>query len=275
MKSGTELLIDTHCHLDDPLLAPRLDGIVAAAGKSGVRGFIVPGVAPSNWQRIMALQARDGIFAAPGVHPLHADQWNQKLAAGLEKLAPEAVAIGEIGLDYSPGMPARDLQQRAFREQLQLARQEGLPVIVHCRRAFADTLGIIAEERSGELGGVMHAFSGSMETARQFISLGFRIGIAGPVTWSNAVKPVAIAREIGLEHLLLETDSPDLSPEPHRGMVNEPAFLAGIAGKLAEIKGIALAEVAAVTSANTTSLFRLPRWFDGTTEKINAPLEVD
>lgn len=252
------MLIDTHCHLDDPFLLPRLDQVIAAAEKAGVMGFVIPGVLPANWENIVSLQAEGAIFAAPGVHPLHAGQWNQELATRLAMLAPEIIAIGEIGLDYSPGMPARDVQMKAFREQLRIARKAGLPVIIHCRKAFADTLRALAEERALDSGGVMHAFSGSIETARQCLSMGLKIGVAGSVTWHNAVKPVAIARDIPLDQLLLETDSPDLAPEPHRDRANEPAFLCHIAARVAELRGVPISEVAAVTSATASALFRLP-----------------
>lgn len=175
----------------------------------------------------------------------------------MEKLIPDIVAIGEIGLDYSEGMPPRELQQEVFRAQLRMAGEAGIPVIIHCRKAFADTLRILFEEKSDKCGSVMHAFSGSIEVARDCIAMGMKIGIAGPLTWDNAIRPVKLIEEIPLEHLLLETDSPDLSPEPHRGEVNEPAFLTDIARKVAEIKGVTLDEIAAVTSANAQALFGL------------------
>lgn len=252
------MFIDTHCHLDYLPFAPRLPEILASAAHCGVHRFIVPGVEPRSWERISFL-ARDDerIFAAPGVHPMHADRWNAAADEFLQRLVPDIVAVGEIGLDYLDGMPSRELQQAVFRAQLKIALRADLPVIIHCRKAFNDLLSILAEESVGPLYGVMHAFSGSVEIARECITRGLKIGIAGPVTWGNAVRPVKIVNEIPLEYLLLETDSPDLTPEPHRGVVNEPAFLIDIARKLAEIKGVAVAEVAAVTSGTAASLFRL------------------
>jgi TatD DNase family protein len=187
---------------------------------------------------------------------MHADKWRQETSEILQKLTPEIVAIGEIGLDYSAGMPSRELQQKVFRAQLRIARDAALPVIIHCRKAFADTLKILNEYNTEKFGGVMHAFSGSLETARECISMGLKIGIAGTVTWSNAVRPLAILKEIPLQHLLLETDSPDLSPEPHRGETNEPAFLINIATKTAELKGVSIEELAAVTTENARAVFR-------------------
>lgn len=252
------MLIDSHCHLDFPPLSSRLPEILSSAANCGVHRFIVPGVEPQSWDKIISLAAADSrIFAALGVHPLHADMWSRSAAGTLEKLIPDIVAIGEIGLDYNEGMPARELQQEVFRAQLRLAAAVEIPAIIHCRKAFADTLRILAEEKSANFKGVMHAFSGSTEVARDCIAMGLKIGIAGPVTWNNALRPVKLVEAIPLEHLLLETDSPDLAPQPHQGKVNEPAFLLDIARKVAEIKAVTHAEIAAITSENTQALFNL------------------
>lgn len=250
------MLIDTHCHLDYLPLSPRLPEILMSASSSGIDRFIVPGVEPQTWERIISLSRKDErIFAAPGVHPMHADRWNSEAAEFLQRLVPEIVAVGEIGLDYLDGMPPRELQQAVFRAQLKIAKGAGLPVIIHCRKAFADLLRILLEESAGPVQGVMHAFSGSVEIARECIARGLKIGVAGPVTWNNAVKPVKVVQEIPLHHLLLETDSPDIPPEPHRGEVNEPAFLVEIARKVAEIKGITVEEVAGVSTESAKALF--------------------
>jgi TatD DNase family protein len=252
------MFIDTHCHLDYLPFSPRLPEILTSAANCGVLRFIVPGVEPQSWERIISLSREDErIFAAPGVHPMHADRWSAAAEESLQRLAPDLIAVGEIGLDYLEGMPPRELQQAVFREQLKIAKKAGLPVIIHCRKAFADLLRILSEEQVQEIGGVMHAFSGSVEIARECIGRGFKIGVAGPVTWKNAVKPVKVVQEISLQHLLLETDSPDIPPEPHRGEVNEPAFLIDIARKIAEIKGISVEEVANVTTENAKDVFPL------------------
>jgi len=251
------MFIDTHCHLDYLPFSPRLPEILSSASDCGVLRFIVPGVEPQSWERIISLSREDErIFAAPGVHPMHADRWNAAAEELLQRLVPEIVAVGEIGLDYLDGMPSRELQQEVFRSQLRTALKADLPVIIHCRKAFNDLLRILAEESAGPVQGVMHAFSGSVEIARECIARGLKIGIAGPVTWKNAVRPVKVVQEIALQYLLLETDSPDIPPEPHRGEVNEPAFLVDIARKVAEIKGIADEEVAAVTTENALTVFR-------------------
>lgn len=249
------VLFDTHCHLDLTPLGGRVDEVLSAAARSGVRSYLVPGVSPDNWPRIAEMAARDvGVLPAFGLHPMHANSFSAAVLNSLRRLLPQAVAVGEIGLDYLlPGV-SRDLQREAFRCQLRLAVESGLPVLIHCRKAFRDLLDIMRQEGATEVGGIMHAFSGSSEIAPEFISLGMYISIAGPVTYANAVRPRLIAERIPLEHLVLETDAPDLSPEPFRGHPNEPAHLQLIAKAVAEIKGVAYEEVARATTANALRL---------------------
>lgn len=253
------MLTDTHCHLDDPALCPRISEVMAAARQAGVRRIVVPGVAPSGWDGIASLaREHKGIFPAFGIHPQAADQASDDTLARLASLAATAVAVGEIGLDHLLHHVPRAIQERVFREQLRIAVAAGVPVMIHCRRAFEPLLRILREEGVSRVGGVMHAFSGSVEIARECIRLGLLISVAGTVTYANAVRPVAVAREIPLEHLLLETDAPDMTPEPLRGTPNEPAFLALTARRLAELKGVTPEQVARITSANAAQLFRPP-----------------
>lgn len=251
------MFVDTHCHLDDSSLAGRLPAVLARAEAAGVSRFIIPGVGPDHWDDIMRLSRQDPrICVAPGIHPLRAAACCDDSLARLEQLAADTVAIGEIGLDNTYQIP-RDVQQRAFRAQLRLAVRRGLPVILHCRRAFADLLAILREERVDTVGGVMHAFSGSPEIAAECVRLGLCIGVAGPVTYDNAVRPVEVVRRTPLDQLLLETDAPDLAPVPYRGMCCEPAYLLEIARKVAAVRGIEVEEVARMTTANAERLFRL------------------
>jgi TatD DNase family protein len=253
------MLVDTHCHLDDPRFAGRLPDIRRRAAEAGIGRIIIPGTGPASWAQTAVLARADKqLYPAFGLHPMLADQYTSALLATLQQHTQDAVALGEIGLDYSLADPSRETQIAAFRAQLRLAIKVGLPVMIHCRNAFHDLLNILREERAAQVGGVLHAFSGSPETAAECIKLGFAIAIAGTVTWHNAVRPLQVVAATPLEHLLLETDAPDLTPEPHRGQGNEPAFLLETARKVAEIKGIPLAEVAAVTTANAVKLFRLP-----------------
>lgn len=252
------MLIDTHCHLDDPILQARLPEILASARKAGVGKFLVPGVAPEGWEGIACLaEEEEGVHPAFGLHPMLAGRYDDPLLERLRSFVGQAVAIGEIGLDYLAGEAPREKQQAAFRAQLRLAVETGLPVMIHCRRAFRDLLAIFREERGERVGGVMHAFSGSTETARECVALGMYISVAGTVTYRNAVRPLEIVRGIPLEHLLLETDAPDMTPEPHRGKGNEPAFVVETARKVAEIKGVTVEDVARMTTANAERLFRI------------------
>jgi TatD DNase family protein len=252
------MFIDTHCHLDAPTLFARLPELLGNARRAGVGRFIVPGVGPDGWQGIAMLAAReDGVFPACGLHPMLARLYSEELLAELARYAETAVAIGEIGLDYLITDVSREQQLTAFRAQLRLAVTTGRPVLIHCRRAFRDLLQILREEQVARVGGVMHAFSGSPDVARECIGLGLAIAVAGPITYLNAVRPLEVARNVSLDHLLLETDAPDLTPEPFRGIDNEPAYLVEVARKVAKIKGVTVAEVERVTTANAERLFRL------------------
>ena len=252
------MFTDTHCHLDDPVLFIRLSEVVRNARLAGVNRFVIPGVRPDGWGKIATLaEGKEGIFPAFGIHPMHADLYGEEILAKLAGHAVRAAAIGEIGLDFMlPDIP-RELQIQAFRGQLRLAVRMGVPLLIHCRRAFQELLRIMREEQADKVGGVMHAFSGSLETARDCIALGFAISVAGPATYRNAVRPIELIRNIPLCHLVLETDSPDMTPEPFRGMANEPAFLVETAKKVAEIKSVDLAELAAVTTSNAERLLRI------------------
>lgn len=252
------VLIDTHCHLDDPQLLGRLDSVIAAARRAGVERFVVPAVDPGGWEAISLLaRERADVFPAFGIHPLRADRADDRELARLAELAAEAVAIGEIGLDYLGDMP-RPVQERALRAQLRIAVAAGRPVIIHCRKAFRDLIRILVEEEVARVGGVMHAFSGSPEVARECVGLGMLIAISGTVTYRNAVRPLEVVRQLPLDRLIIETDSPDMAPEPFRGGPNEPAFLLETARRLADLKGVPLEEVARVTTLNAQRLFRLP-----------------
>jgi TatD DNase family protein len=222
----------------------------------GVIGFVVPGVHPRGWAGIAAVaDGHPQILPAFGIHPMHADSATAQALERLSALAITGIAVGEIGLD--PAYPiALDLQEQAFREQLRIAVHHDLPVLIHCRRAFQRLLKIMREEDAHQVGGIMHAFSGSVEMARDFIRLGFAIAISGTVTWNNAVKPLRVARELPLEHLVLETDAPDMTPQCHRGAFNHPAWITETALRVAEIRGISVEEVARMTTDNARRVLR-------------------
>ncbi len=252
------MFFDSHCHLDDPQLRPRLDTLIPEAEHAGVTAFLVPGVAPEGWPEIEALALRyHQALPAYGVHPMHADQLTPATLSELRRYAQFGTAIGEIGLDYLLPSPSRKMQQEAFRAQLDIAREAGLPVLLHCRRAFDDLIAIVREAGINASGGVMHSFSGSVETAMTCLRLGLHISLSGTVTYLNARRPVDVAAAVPLERLLLETDAPDLSPEPYRGEVNVPAHLLATAERVAQIRDIPVEELARITSENAMRLFKL------------------
>ncbi len=254
------MFVDTHCHLDCPSLFSRLDAVLAAARTCGVMRMICPGVGSDDWEKIATLaETREAVFPAFGLHPMLAGAYRGGLAEKLADYAGDAVAIGEIGLDYSLSDVPRERQRTAFREQLRVAVDIGLPVLIHCRRAFSDIIGILKEENVRRIGGVMHAFSGSYEVALECVKLGLSISISGTVTYGNAVKPVEIVRKLPMESILLETDSPDMTPEPFRGRENEPAYLVEVARKVAEIKSMDIGEIGLITTRNAERIFRFKK----------------
>ncbi len=242
------MLIDTHCHLDLPPLFEKLDELLAEARTAGITKWIVPAVHPDGWQRISELAIlHPALRPAYGIHPLHAAVATAQQLQQLRFLAPTGVAIGEIGLDATCG--DLDKQETLFREQLRIARLHGLPVLIHCRKAIGRTLAILREEHADQIGGIMHAFSGSLESARECIKLGFGISLCGTLTWHSAVRPVLLAAQLPLNQLVLETDAPDLSPADHPDIPNRPVWLCEVALKLAAIRGIPFTDIARQTAA--------------------------
>lgn len=250
-------LFDTHCHLDLQPLYSELPRLMNEANIAGVTAFVIPGVHPNGWHKIAALAEENRqIFPAFGIHPMHAEYVTAQVLGSLTTLSTKGIAIGETGLD--PAYPVTmDLQEVAFRGQLRIAVHHGLPVLIHCRRAFRRVLTILREEHADQVGGIMHAFSGSVETARDFIRLGFAISISGTITWNNAVKPLQVARNLPLEHLVLETDAPDMTPQRYRGTFNRPAWITETARRLAEVRGISIEEVVRITTDNALRVLRL------------------
>jgi len=250
-------LIDTHCHLDLEPLMTNLAEVLSHARQAGVHQFVVPGVHPADWERMAVLASQhNDIFPAFGIHPMHAAIADDSSLSQLAERAAAGVAIGEIGLDPAYTVTL-ERQEQAFRAQLRMAVSLGLPVLVHCRRAFQRTLRILQEEQAQNVGGIMHAFSGSPEMAREFIRLGFVISISGMLTRDRAVKPLRIVRELPLESLVLETDAPDLTPQRYRGLFNQPAYLLETLRAVAMIKNIEPAAVA--QSSRAVSLKILDR----------------
>lgn len=254
------MLIDSHAHLDGESFDEDRAELIEELKSSGVEFVINPGANMKSSRAVVKLVADyPMIYGAVGVHPHDTvDMVDQDLEE-LERLskAEKIVAIGEIGLDYYYEHSPREVQKQRFREQIALAKKVKLPIIVHERDAAQDVFDIISSEADGELRGVIHCYSGSFELAKEYIKLGFYISFAGPVTFKNAKKPKEVAAQIPLDSLLIETDSPYMTPVPYRGKRNNPSYVRYIAETIAELKGISYEEVARKTNENAKRLFGL------------------
>jgi len=258
-QSEAARFTDTHAHLDFPHFDEDREEVIARALKAGVCRIINVGADIASSKAAIALaESHPFIHAAVGIHPHDAHTLTDESLQELAELAkhPKVVAIGEIGLDFYRRYCPHDVQRRAFRRQLDLARELGKPVVIHARAAHEEVLSILEEK--GPLPGVMHCFSGSLEIARRALKLGLFVSVAGPVTFKNARKLPLIVREVPLEKLLIETDCPYLAPHPFRGKRNEPSHLPLIAEAVARIKGTTTEEVARITTLNASNLFGLP-----------------
>jgi TatD DNase family protein len=261
--AGQVCLIDTHCHLDSEAFEPDIDVVVGRAAEAGVGRIIVPAIDLDNTGAVLSLADRfAGVYAAVGVHPNSAADWRDEWIEKLRVLAqhPKVVAIGEIGLDYYWDKAPAGIQHQALECQLALAAELQLPVIIHNREASADVIRQLAASplNGTACPGVLHSFSGDWATAEAALALGFYLGFTGPLTYKKANELREIAARAPLDRILIETDAPYLSPHPHRGRRNEPAYVRLVAERLAELRGLTLAETAQVTLENAERLFRLP-----------------
>lgn len=258
-------LVDTHAHLDLPQFDADRESVLERSGTAGVGAIVNVGADLASSQRAVALAGgHPRIYAAVGMHPHDAKQLNGDTLSELGDLArePKVVAVGEIGLDYYRDLSPRDVQRRAFQAQLAWAAKLGKPVIIHDRDAHQEILEILGDWAAGVKNtrlagrlGVLHTFSGDLAMAQRAMELGFYISVSGPVTYKNARQLPEIVQALPLERLLVETDCPYLAPEPYRGKRNEPAYVRLIGERIAALKGISLAELAAATTANAQRLF--------------------
>lgn len=250
--------IDTHAHLDGERFNDDLDTVVKNAKDHGVETIITVGCDLESSQASVDLShSYPNIYATVGVHPHDAAQLTAETLTQLSHLAQEkkVVAIGEIGLDYYRNRCPHDQQQRAFRQQIQLAHQCNLPIVVHDRDAHDDVMQILHEEDAKKLGGVLHCFSGDLAMAKRCIDMGFYLSFTGTITYPKNDEIREIIRQIPTEHILIETDCPYLAPQSWRGKRNEPAYVVKTAEKIAEIKGLTLTDIARITSLNAHKLF--------------------
>lgn len=253
------MLFDTHAHMDDHAFDADRESLLSALPEQGIGLLMNPGCSLSSSRNASALSERYAyIYAAAGSHPDAADEVDETVLEEYKALCqtnPKIKAIGEIGLDYHYEDIPRDIQCRAFRLQMELARELNLPVIVHEREAHEDGMKIVSE--FPEVTGVFHCYSGSPEMARQLISRGWYIGFTGVLTFKNARKAIEVARAIPLDRIVLETDCPYMAPEPFRGKRNDPGRLYRMAEKLAEIRGVSVEEIHNVTMENGKRLYRI------------------
>lgn len=248
-------IFDTHSHYTDSAFDEGRDQVLDALPKEGIVHAVLAGTTLEDSAAGIALTRRyDYLYAAVGIHPETAGQQPADYLAQLERMAadPRVVAVGEIGLDYHYEGYDRDVQIRLFREQLDLAKQLDLPVIIHARDCTEDYVNILREMRPR---GVVHCFSGSAETAREVLKLGMYIGFTGVLTFKNAKKALKALAEVPEDKLVLETDCPYMAPEPHRGTRNDSSNLSYVAARIAEIKGVSVQEVEQTTWENACRVF--------------------
>ena len=267
LDGGAQGFVDTHCHLDFEDFQPDRLAVLERAGAAGVVRMLNPGIDVPSSQDVLRIATEfPQIYAAVGVHPSSANAWTDESMDMLRSLAlhTKVVAIGEIGLDYYRDRAPRPLQRVVLSQQLGLAAELGLPVVVHNRQSSDDMLELLLNWQLGlcqakaplaERPGVLHSFSGDRHFAESLLQHGFYLGIPGPVTFRNASELQDVVSWAPLERLLLETDAPLLTPHPHRGRRNEPAYVRLVAEKIAELRGITVADVAEITTANAKRLF--------------------
>ncbi len=254
-------LIDTHCHLYDPAFAGDIDAVIRRARDAGIGRFYLPAVDRESEAAMLELEKRyPGIcFAMQGLHPcsvrMDVDEALQHVEQSLD--GRQFSAIGEIGLDFYWDRSFEKEQYRAFHQQIELALGLDLPIVIHSRASIEQTISVVREHQNGKLRGIFHCFTDDEPAAKKIVELGFYLGIGGTLTYKNSKLPVAI-KNIGMEHIVLETDAPYLPPVPFRGKRNESSYILYVAAKLAELKGLSVEEVAAVTTVNALKIFLKP-----------------
>ena len=258
-------LIDSHAHIDFPQFDTDRDAVLARAQAAGVSTILAIGTGPGPEQLDAALpyaEAHNWIYSTIGIHPHEAKEVTATHLDTLARLAqhPKVIAWGEIGLDYFYDHSPRDLQERVFRQQMELARVAKLPIIIHCRDAWNDCLALLDEVwKPTGLGGVLHCFTSTLEDAYRGIDMGFLVSFTANVTYPKAQNIRDVAKVLPPEKLLIETDAPYLAPQPYRGKRNEPAYVAEVARTLASVRNLSPEEIAAATTGNFRRFFGIAR----------------
>jgi TatD DNase family protein len=253
------MIWDTHAHLDDEAYQEDFKDVMGRIKAAGISRVTNVGYdLPSSKRSVKLAQDYDFIYAVIGIHPHNAEGVTDDLLEQLQDLAkkPKVLAWGEIGLDYYRDLSPRSLQKEVFVQQIELANEAGLPIVIHNRDAHQDVLDIV-KANPPKYGGVFHCYSGSWEMAKILLNLGFYLSFAGPITFKNARHTVEVAKNAPLDRILVETDSPYLTPEPRRGKRNEPTYVREVVKKLAEIKELSLEEIALQTMHNAETIFGL------------------
>lgn len=249
------MLIDTHTHLDNNAFDEDREEVIKRAREQGVELIVNVGFNRETIPTTLKLaEEYSFIYAVIGWHPVDAIDMKEDDLEWIEKLVrtnDKVVAIGEMGLDYHWDKSPKEVQQRVFRQQIQLARMLNKPIVIHNREAHQDVVKILKEEHASEVGGIMHCYSGSWETAKQCLDMNFYISFGGPLTFKNAKQPKEVLKKVPLDRLLFETDAPYLAPHPYRGKRNESAFVRRVAEEAAELTGKSLDELIAITGENS------------------------
>lgn len=255
------MLIDTHTHINAEQFNEDIEETIDRAREAGVSPMLVVGFDTPTIDRAIELaETYEDIYAIVGWHPVDAIDCTDAHLERIEQLMshPKVMALGEVGLDYHWDKSPIDVQQQVFRQQIKIAKRTNMPIVIHNRDATADVLDILEEEHAEEVGGVFHSYSMSVELLERCLNLNFYISLGGPVTFKNAKVPKAVAKEVPLDRLLIETDCPYLTPTPFRGKRNEPAYVKYVAEEIASLRDISYEELADATTANAKKLFRLP-----------------
>lgn len=255
------MLIDTHTHINAEQFNEDVEATIERARAAGVSPMLVVGFDnPTITRAIELAETYEDIYAIVGWHPVDAVDCTDADLKRIETLMahPKVMALGEIGLDYHWDKSEKDVQQCVFRQQIAIAKRTNMPIVIHNREATADVLDILEEEHAEEVGGVFHSYSMSVELLERCLRLNFYISLGGPVTFKNAKVPKAVAQQVPLDRLLVETDCPYLTPTPFRGKRNEPAYVTYVAEEIASLRDMSYDALAEATTANAKRLFRLP-----------------
>ncbi len=256
-------VIDTHCHLQAKTYGEEMPDVIARAVEAGVDTLVTIGSAGALEvcnEAVALAETYPNVWATVGYHPHHASEVTPEVLAEIERIAAHerVVAVGEIGLDYHYDYSPRDVQQQVFRDFIEVARRVGKPIVIHNRESDADCMEILGDTRVDEVGGVVHCFTSSWELAECALDHGFYLGFTGIVSFKNAEEVRDVLRKTPRDRIVVETDSPYLTPRPHRGRRNEPAYVMHVAEAVADTLGMTLAEVSELTNENAKRLYRLP-----------------